>query len=290
MRGYPSRVRGAAVKDDLHIGDTLGPYHLEEHLGEGAMGCVFRARRETDDRIVALKVVRIEFAHDDRYRRRFKHEARAASEITHPHLVDVLDSGEVDGRQYLAMRFVRGPVLEREIRDSGPLPATAVARLAAEIGGAVDALHAVDLIHRDIKTSNILLDQDAGGAAALTDFGLSKGSDYAALTRPGQILGTLGYLAPERIRGEPASRATDIYALGCAIYECVTGEPPFGSMAPMQAAFAHLEAPPDDPCAGRAELSPAFGTAVLTALAKDPADRPRTASAYADLLRAACTG
>jgi serine/threonine protein kinase len=282
-------VGTTAVKDDLRVGDTLGPYRLEEHLGEGAMGCVFRAK-SASGRTVALKVIRIEFADDARYRRRFKHEARAASEVKHRNLVDVLESGEVDGRQFLAMRFVRGPALERRIREGGPLPAPAVARVAREIGGAIDALHAVDIVHRDIKTSNILLDDDDDGSAALTDFGLSKGTNYAALTRPGQILGTLGYLAPERIRGEVASASSDVYALGCVIYECVTGEPPFGSQGPMQAAFSHLETPPDNPCAKRAELPPGLGPAVLAALAKDPADRPPTGRAYADLLRAAVAG
>lgn len=278
------------VKADLQTGDTLGSYQLEEQLGQGAMGCVFRARRAGSDEEVALKVVRVELASDDRYRQRFLHEARAASEVQHRHLVDVLEAGEIDGRQYLAMRFVRGRMLEDHIRDDGPMAVGEIVRIATEIGGALDALHAVGLIHRDIKTSNIMLDDDAGCAAALTDFGLAKGTGYAELTRPGQIVGTIDYLAPERIRGEAASAASDIYGFGCVMYECVAGTPPFGSKGMMEAAFAHLEDEPANPCAGRSDLPAAFGEAVNAALMKDPAERPPSAMAYADLLRAASGG
>lgn len=275
------------VKDDLRTGDTLGVYRLSEQLGQGAMGSVFRAHHVDSGQEVALKVVRADLVSDERYRQRFLHEARAAAEVKHPHLVDVLDAGEVEGRQYLAMRFVRGRQLDEHISD-GPFTPSRVLRVATEIGGALDALHAVGLIHRDIKASNIMLDDDDDQAAALTDFGLAKGTGYAELTRPGQIVGTLAYLAPERIRGEQASAASDIYGLGCVLYECVSGHTPFGSKGMMEIAFAHLEEEPNDPCAGRSDLRPAFGAAVNAALEKDPGNRPPSAMAYADLLRAAC--
>ncbi len=273
------------VKVDLQAGESLGPYRIDSRIGEGGMGCVFRATRAGDDVPVALKVVKVELASDTLYRRRFLHESRAAAAVSHPHLVDVIDAGEVDGRQYLAMRYMDGPTLEDRIRDRGPLTVAETLRLAAEIGGALDALHAVGLMHRDIKASNILLADD--GAAALTDFGLAKGSDYDALTRPGQVVGTLDYLAPERIRGEPATAATDVYALACVVVECLTGKPPFGAKGPMMVAFAHLEEEPPDPRELRPELPAALGPAVNSALAKDAADRPASASAYADLLAAA---
>jgi len=267
----------------------MGPYHVEAMIGEGAMGVVFRARHMENLSLVALKVVRKQFAHDDRYRQRFLQEAKAASEVKHPHLVDVLDAGEVNGRQYLAMRYVDGHQLEERLKDDGPLPVADVIRLATEIGGAVDALHAVGLIHRDIKTSNVLLDRN--GAAALTDFGLAKGqTGYADMTAPRQILGTMEYLAPERIRGELAATSTDIYALGCLVYECVTGATPFGGMGAMKIAFAHLEQDPANPADAQPELTPEFGVAVNTALAKEPSERPSSATAYADLLRAASPG
>jgi serine/threonine-protein kinase len=279
-------VSAKPVKDDLQPGDTLGSYLLEADLGQGAMGTVYRAHHVDTGKQVALKVVRVEFASDERYRQRFLHEARAAAEVKHPGLVDVLDAGEVDGVQFLAMRFVRGRRLEQHIAD-GVLEPARIVRVAAEVGGALDALHAVGLIHRDIKASNIMLDEDADRAAALTDFGLAKGSGYAELTRPGQIIGTLDYLAPERIRGEEASAASDVYGLGCVIYECVRGRTPFGNKGMMEIAFAHLEEEPEDPCAARSDIGPDFGAAVNAALAKDPGDRPSSATAYADLLRGA---
>jgi serine/threonine-protein kinase len=281
-------VNSKSVKTDLKAGDELGGYRLEEQLGEGAMGCVFRARRQDGDEVVALKVVRVEFAADDLYRQRFLHEARAASEVDHRHLVDVLDSGEIDGRQYLAMRFVHGRPLHRHVEENGPLGLAEVVRIAEELGGALDALHAVGLIHRDIKPSNIML--DGAGAVSLTDFGLAKGTGYAELTRPGEILGTMDYLAPERIRGEEATPASDIYGLGCVVYECVAGRPPFGSKGMMAVAFAHLEEEPGDPGASRSDAPAGFGAAVNTALAKDPGARPASGRAYCALVRAAWSG
>jgi serine/threonine protein kinase len=280
-------VGAQPISADLQTGDTLGPYVLGELLGKGAMGCVFLARRHGAGEPVALKLVRVELASDDRYRRRFLHEARAASEVQHRHLVDVLDAGEVDGRQYLAMRLVRGPKLEQRIAERGPMAVDEIVRITGEIGGALEALHAVGLIHRDVKSSNIMLDDDDGGAAALTDFGLAKGTGYARLTRPGQVLGTISYLAPERIRGEDASPASDVYGLGCVVYECLTGAPPFTAKSMMEIAFSHLQDTPVDPSAGRSDVHSTFGEATLTALEKEPGDRPRSAMAYADLLRSA---
>ena len=140
-------------------------------------------------------------------------------------------------------------------------------------------------MHRDIKTSNILLDEQ--GTALLTDFGLAKGRAYTALTKPGQVLGTLDYLAPELIRGEQATAASDIYAFGCVVYECVAGKPPFGHKTVFEVGVAHLEEEPADPGAGRRDWSPALSRPVLQALAKDPALRPPTATAFATMLQVA---
>lgn len=253
-------------------GDTLAGYRLEALLGEGAMGYVFRATRSADGLEVALKVVKDALVSDETHRRRFLHEARAAGAVEHPNLVGVVDAGEVEGRQYLAMRYLDGTTLEQRIKDRTVLGVQETLQLAEEIGGALDALHAAGLVHRDVKTSNILIDSE--GVAALTDFGLAKGKGYTLLTAPGGILGTLDYMSPERIRGEAGTPAGDVYALGCVVVEALTGKPPFGGKSMMEAAFAHLEEPPQNPALARDELKAVLGEAVLTALAKQPEERP----------------
>jgi serine/threonine-protein kinase len=270
------------TQDDLKAGGRLGAYRLEQVLGEGGMGIVFRAVHEPDGGTVALKVLRRELSHDETYRRRFQHEARAAGEVRERHLVPVLEAGEIEGRTYLAVGYVPGPTLEQRIASGGVLPVADVVRIAAEVGAGLDALHAADLVHRDVKTSNIILSEEGG--AMLTDFGLAKGRAYTVLTRPGQVMGTLDYIAPELIRGEAASSASDVYALGCVVYECLRGHAPFAEKTVYQVAAAHLEEEPADPCADRGDCPKGFGWAVLRALEKDPAKRPGTATAYAQML------
>ncbi len=266
----------------LEPGGRLGPYRLEELLGEGAVGVVFRAVREPEGAVVALKVMRVELSADDVYRKRFAHEARAAWEVHHKHLVPVLDAGEVDGRAYVAMAFVEGRTLEDRLRAEGVLPVADAVRVVAQVAAGLDALHAAGIIHRDVKPSNVMLDE--AGSAALTDFGLAKGRAYTVITRPGQVLGTLDYLAPELFRGEEATPATDVYALGCVTYQCIAGRSPFEDKTLFEIAGAHLSAEPSDPCTDRPDAPEGLGWAILQALAKDPAKRPPTATAYAHMV------
>ena len=276
--------RKGDAPQELQAGDRLGPYRLESLLGEGGMGLVFRAVREPDGEVVALKVLRRELSHDETYRRRFVHEARAAGEVRERHLVPVLDAGDEEGRSFLAVSFVPGPTLEQRIQ-AGPIPIVDIVRITAEVGAGLDTLHAADLVHRDVKPSNIILSEEGG--AMLTDFGLAKGRAYTVLTRPGQVMGTLDYIAPELIRGQAATAASDIYALGCVVYECLRGHAPFAQKTVYQVAAAHLEEEPEDPCAERADCPKGFGWAVLRALEKDPAKRPGTATAYGQIVRLA---
>jgi serine/threonine protein kinase len=273
--------------NDLEPGDWFGDYNVLERLGEGAMGTVYRAIRDDEPTPVALKLVKQEHAADGLYRQRFLHEARAASEVSHPHLVNVVDAGEVDGRQFLAMRLISGRPLNELVKAGELLDPGTAGQLATQIGDALDALHAKGVVHRDVKAANILLQDD--GTSALTDFGLAKGTGYAGLTAVGQIVGTIEYLAPERIVGQEAAPASDLYALGCVIYESLVGTTPFGGKGPMGTAFGHLEEEPPDPRVARADLTPAYGEAVLSALAKDPGDRPPTAREYGQGLLQALT-
>src|SRR5215210_4766296 len=267
----------------LQPGDAFGEYVIDEPLGQGGMGIVFRAIRD-DGAVVALKVLKPGLVKDEKAARRFAREARAADEVRHPHLIDVVDSGVVDGAGYLAMRYVAGRSLDDRIREQGPLPVEDTARLVAEIGSALDALHATGLVHRDVKPSNILLDAERG--ALLTDFGLAKRRDYSMLTAPGQMLGTLDYIAPELLKGDEPGPSADLYALGCVVFECLAGEPPFGGRSMFEVGMAHLGDTPPDPCEQREDAPPELSQVALAALAKQPEDRPPTATAYAEMLLA----
>jgi serine/threonine protein kinase len=269
----------------IQIGQRLGPYRIEARLGQGGMGIVFRALHDGDGRTVALKVLRDELGADEAFRRRLAREARAAAEVDHPNLAPVLEAGEADGRLYLAVGYVEGRSLAERLAAAGPLPLADLVRLAAEVGDGLDALHRRGIVHRDVKPANILLAAD--GSAVLGDFGLAKGRAWTVLTSPGQVLGTLDYLAPELIRGEPAGPLSDLYALGCVLYECLAGAPPFAGRGVLRIGVAHLEEEPGDPAAGRADVPPALAWTVRQALAKDPARRPPSPAALARMLRLA---
>jgi serine/threonine-protein kinase len=269
---------------ELAPGDTLGPYRLEELLGEGGMGLVFKAVRESDGEVVALKVMRFELIEDPVFGRRFEQEARAASEVTEPHLVPVLEAGQAENRRYLASKFIDGKTLDEKLED-GPLSVAETTRWAQDVGAGLAALHEAGIVHRDLKPGNIIVDQS--GTALLTDFGLAKGRAYTVLTKPGQVMGTLDYLAPELIKGSPATPATDIYALGCTIYECIAGQPPFADKEGIQVGLAHVAEQPPPLSEFRDDLPAGYAEAVLSALAKDADERPQTAVEYGERLAGA---
>jgi serine/threonine protein kinase len=270
----------------VQVGQRLGPYRIEGRLGQGGMGIVFRARHD-DGRTVALKVLRDELAADDGYRQRLAHEARAAAEVDHPNLAPVLEAGEADGRLYLAVRYVDGRSLAERLAVGGRLAVGELVRLAADVAAGLDALHRRGIVHRDVKPANILLAAD--GTAVLGDFGLAKSRAWTVLTRTGQVLGTPDYLAPEVIRGEPATPLSDLYGLGCVLFECLAGASPFAGRGVLRVGMAHLQEEPGDPAAGRGDVPPALAWTVRQALAKDPADRPPSAVALARMLRLAAT-
>ncbi|MFL5955369.1 MAG: serine/threonine-protein kinase [Gaiellaceae bacterium] len=250
----------------------VGRYRVLEVLGEGASAVVYRA---TDgSREVAVKLLRDPSAEA---LRRFEREARLAATIESRHLVRVLEVGD----RYLVLPLYAGTLAER-VRSHGALPVAEVVALAAEVAQGLDALHERGVLHRDVKPSNVLLDD--AGSAALSDFGLARGADSTQLTRDGQLVGTAHYLAPELIEGAPATVASDVYAFGCLLYECLTGAPPFGGRDDAEVGFAHLVEPPPDPRTRRPELSADTALALLTALAKDERSRPTSATALARML------
>ncbi|MBE2316514.1 serine/threonine protein kinase [Solirubrobacter sp. CPCC 204708] len=269
---------------ELPAGTTVGPYEIHSLIAHGGMGYVYRARGTFGDE-VALKLLKSDLARDETVRRRFEREARAAQKIVHPHVVPVLDVGEHEGTPYLAQAFVRGGTVQDKIDREGQLSVAGAIALATEVGGALDAIHQMGFVHRDVKPANILLDEQ--GACYITDFGLAKDSQGSVLTRPGQAVGSLDYMAPEQIRAEEVGPATDVYGLGCVLLCALTGQPPFAEKTGMGVLWAHLQEDPPDPRLVRPELPDALVIAILAGLAKEPEDRPQSTAAYAAGIAAA---
>jgi serine/threonine protein kinase len=257
-------------------GDSVGPYRITRTIGRGRMGVVFEGVAEGGEP-VAIKVVTTELSQDEVFVRRFRREVEAAQRISHPNVVPVLASGEEHGLPYLVQQLIPGGSLAERITALGRLDVATAVKLLTGPAAGIDALHGSGLVHRDIKPANILLD---GDIAYVSDFGLAKDSQASNLTRPGQALGSLDYMAPEQIRGEDVSAATDLYALGCVFIECLTGTPPFGGRPSMRVLFAHLQEPPPDISELRKDITPATAKAVNRALEKEAEDRPASAGGY----------
>lgn len=272
---------------DLKPGQTLGNYRIESVLGVGGMGHVYRATAPNGDE-VALKLVKADLAQDTVFRKRFEREARIAQSVEHAHVVPVLDTGEQEGIPYLTQQFIRGGSLAELIERDGTVSVEVATRVCREAASGLDALHAQGLIHRDVKPANILLDEQ--GIAYITDFGLAKDTQGSLLTRPGQALGSLDYMAPEQIRGEDVTAATDVYALSCVMWECLLGKPPFADRQGMRVLWAHLQDDPPDPSTLSSDVPPAVAKVILRALEKDRDARPQSASEFARELEQAVTG
>ena len=248
------------------------------------MGRVYRAVGP-DGEEVALKLVRGELSDNLVFRKRFDREARTAQRVDHPHVVPVLDTGEFRGVPYMAQQYIRGGSLQEKIDREGPLGLEPTVLLCLQVARGLDALHALHLVHRDLKPGNILLDEAED--AYITDFGLAKDRDASALTKSGVSVGSLDYMAPEQIRGQEVSPVTDVYSLGCVMHECLCGEPPFGDREGMQVLWAHLRDEAPDACARRDDVPKDVGWAVARALEKDPERRPPSATAYARMVQVA---
>ena len=244
------------------------------------MGTVYLATHERLERRVALKLIAPDLAGDPEFRSRFLRESQLAASLDHPHVIPIYDADEVDGVLYLAMRYVDGPSLQAQIRERGPLPRSDALRIAEQIAGALDTAHAADLIHRDLKPANILL---ADGHAYLCDFGLAKRTSSQAMTQAGSFLGTVDYCSPEQIRGEPLDGRADVYSLGCVLYHCLSGEPPYARDSEIAVLQAHLNEPPP-------QLAADLDDVFAKAMAKDREDRYSTAGALARDLRDAIAG
>ncbi|MFH8496459.1 serine/threonine-protein kinase [Streptomyces coeruleorubidus] len=251
-----------------------GRYRLDVEIGRGGMGEVWRAYDETLARAVAVKLLLPQDT-DATAASRFRLEAQTAGRLNHPNVVGVLDFGEYDNRLYLVMELVEGDSLARVLSVSGALTAERVAGLAAQAAAGLAAAHQQGIVHRDVKPANLLL--DAGGTLKIGDFGIARFVDDpgAALTATGQIVGTGLYLAPERALGRPAGPASDMYSLGCVLYQLLSGRPPFQADTAVALLHQHLDNAPVPPRElGVTGLPPAFESYLLALLAKQPDDRP----------------
>ncbi|MBL8145390.1 MAG: serine/threonine protein kinase [Anaerolineae bacterium] len=258
---------------DPLLGRQLDEYRLDELLGRGGMASVYRATDLRLGRATAIKVIAAPFQADDAYITRFEREARAIAGLVHPHLITLYRFGEAGGLLYMAMRYVEGYDLGAVIRsyheDGAFIEWGEVARLASEIGGALDYAHAHGVIHRDIKPGNIMIAPD--GSAIVVDFGLAL---LQAVGTYGEIFGSPHYVAPEQaVSSADAVPASDQYALGVVLYEMLTGQQPFDGPGPLEISLKHMHEPPPLPRALRPELPPAAEEVLLRALAKQPSDR-----------------
>jgi streptogramin lyase/predicted Ser/Thr protein kinase len=267
---------------ELQPGDEIAGFRVTGVAGRGGMGVVYRAEQLDLQRPVALKLIATPLARDEDFRERFVRESRAAAAIDHPNVIPVYSAGEEQGRLYLAMRYVDGEDLRTLVHRDGPLEPHRAASVIAQVANALDAAHARGLVHRDIKPANVLLD---GDHAYLTDFGLTKRlTGETTMTGSGRWVGTLGYIAPEQIRGEGVDARADVYALGCLLFYVLTGVAPYRRDSDEATLYAHLHDAPPDARALEPDVPEALARVVERALAKDPDDRYPSAG---DLGRAA---
>ena len=268
---------------ELPLGSVFAGCRVQDVIGHGDMGIVYRAEELALQRPVALKLILPEYSSDERFRERFRRESKIAAAIDHPNVIPVFDAGDEDGVLFISMRLVEGTDLRALIDAQGQIDPVRAARIVRQVGAALDAAHTRGMLHRDIKPSNVLIARR--DHVYLTDFGLAKHASAAGgLTRGQTIVARAEYVAPEQILNERVDARADIYALGCLLFEALTGEPPFARRTGGPIAMAHLEAPRPTPSDLRPDLPRGFDAVVQRAMAKDPADRYQSAG---DLAQAA---
>jgi len=253
------------------VGRDVAGYRVEALVGRGGMGVVYRARHRSLDRLVALKVIAPDLAEDPTLRERFVRESRLAASIDHPNVVTIYEADEHDRMLYIAMRFIEGGDLKQLLNACEFLPLERVSRIVGQVAAGLDAAHARGLVHRDVKPANVLLATSADGSdhAYLTDFGLVKRSaSEGALTKTGGWAGTIDYVAPEQLRGDPVDARADVYALGCLLFETLTGEVPFPRERDVAKLWAHLSEPPPTLARSKPDLPPALDAVIAGGDAK----------------------
>jgi serine/threonine protein kinase len=271
-----------AMTGGLTPGAKFADYVVGSRLGEGGMAVVYRAWDPNLEREVALKILNRSLASDERFQRRFVRESKMAASLAHPNVVPIFATGRAKGLLYLAMQLVEGTDLQELLRREEQLDGARTLSIMGQVARALDAAHRRGLIHRDVKPANILIVPRAHekdlDEVYLSDFGLTKRRDSETrLTATGQFLGTLDYVSPEQIQGGAIDGRADVYALGCVMYECLIGKPPFQKDTEVALIYAHLQDPPPMCTHTRSDLPAAIDSVVATAMAKLPDDRYSTA-------------
>jgi eukaryotic-like serine/threonine-protein kinase len=267
------------------VGELIsGRYELEELVGSGGMSSVYRAHDRLLERTVALKILHEQFTRDDDYVERFRREARAVAQLAHPNIVTVIDRGEQDGRQFIVFEYVDGMNLKELMTQEGPLSPREAIELALQVARGLSFAHESGLVHRDVKPQNVLLDAD--GRAKVTDFGIAHAVDVDGMTITGTIMGTSNYIAPEQARGQPVDEQTDVYSLGCVLYELLAGDVPFDGDNFVAVAMRHVNDPVPSVRDVRPDVPPRLDWAIQQAMAKDHDERFESMADFAAELEA----
>ncbi|WP_420040740.1 serine/threonine-protein kinase [Gordonia sp. MP11Mi] len=272
----------------MDVGSQFGPYRLDALVGRGGMGRVFRAYDTVRDREVALKLLKADLASDETFQERFRRESQTAAKLGEPHIIPIHDYGEIDGVLYLDMRLVDGRDLREVLRGDGPMAPSAAVALIEQIASALDAAHAVGLVHRDVKPENVLV--TPGGFAYLVDFGIAHHAGDAHLTRTGTAVGSIAYMAPEQLDNVPVGPASDVYSLAAVLFELLTGRQPYPGDSVSAVVKATVLSAVPAPSSISPAVTPALDAVVMRGLAKSPGERFPSAGEFAAAARAAVEG
>jgi eukaryotic-like serine/threonine-protein kinase len=259
-------------------------YELEELVGTGGMSSVFKARDRLLERPVALKILHEQYTLDPEYVERFRREARAVAQLTHPSIVTVIDRGEQAGRQFIVFEYVDGENLKQVVNREGALPVRDAIELTLQVARALGFAHDRGIVHRDVKPQNVILNDD--GRAKVTDFGIARSLDVDGVTQTGAVVGTSDYIAPEQAQGQPVDAQTDVYSLGVVLYELLTGEVPYDGENFVAVAMQHVHQPVPSVLDRRPDVPPRLDLVLQRAMAKRPEDRHGSMGELCDDLEA----
>jgi len=273
----------ADAPTEPYVGTEIGGYRIEERIGRGGMGVVYRAQHLRLGRRAAIKIIAPDLGETTGFRERFEREARIAASLHHPNVVTVYDAGETDDRLWLAMQLIEGPDLASILQAETWLSLPRALHICGQIAAALDAAHAVGMVHRDVKPANVLV---AGDHAYLSDFGLTKlGTGGSMMTRAGDMVGSLHYCAPEQIEGREVDARADVYALGSLLYHCLAGDVPYPKDSDVAVIYAHLQEPAPRLSHARPDLPPELDALIARAMEKSPDRRFQSCGALMDAAR-----